>query len=124
MSSPQPQGQSNSYAADAEANVDPGLMEKVLRETLLAEDGDKPIDPAELDVLLQVARRHAGESLSLEPVTVDLVQSFLAHRFGNQLRGAGDWDKMPREIAETLWEDPHSHDRLEVMWSQLVENVG
>lgn len=121
MTSPQPDGQSDQPTVDAEPVVDADVMEKVLQETLSAADDDEPIDAAEFEVFQEVARRHAGQPLSLDPIVTELVQSILLYRFGEQMRRTRDWDKMPREIAETLWESPHSHDRIQRLWDRLAE---
>ena len=123
MTSPQPDSQSNQPITDAELSVDEDVMEKVLQETLSAADSDEPIGKAELEVLLSVARRHAGQQLSLEPITVELVESILLQRFGEPLQASKHWKGMPRDVAGTLWEGPDSHDRLERLWNRLAEVI-
>jgi hypothetical protein len=120
MASGQQGGQLGRAAADAEAPIDPGVMEKVLEETLLAADSDQPIDAAELRALASVGRRHAGQQLSLDPIVVELVQSILRHRFGEPIQSSPAWGDMPRTIAQTLWESPEAHQRLDRLWDRLA----
>lgn len=96
-------------------------MDRVLRETLAAADPDAPLEAAELEALLQVARRHGNADLSLQPVAVELVEAVLWTRF-RAVSGRGDlWQSLAVRIAATLWEDPTSRGRLQVLWSRLTE---
>jgi hypothetical protein len=122
MTSPQRDGQQNQSAVDAEPTVDADVMEKVLQETLSAADIDQPLDTAEFEVFQGVARRYAGQPLSLDPIVTELVQSILLYHFGEQMRQTRDWEKMPRAIAETLWDSPHSHDRMQRLWERMAES--
>ena len=99
------------------------LMERVLQETLSATARGQPLDAAEMAALLDVARRHAGAALSLEPVAVDLVQALLQVRFASLVTEAEFRLAAATRIATTLWDDPPSHDRLEVFWNRLSEAV-
>jgi hypothetical protein len=107
--------------ADAESPVDREVMEKVLQETLSAAGSDEPVGSAEMQALVEVARRHAGQSISLDPIAIELVESILLCRFGPQLRRSQDAKELPRTVAETLWENPDSHDRLLRLWNRLAE---
>jgi hypothetical protein len=121
MSSPQPDGQSHHPAADAPSRPDAEVMERVLQETLSAANLDQPVDEAEMDVFRRVVRRHAGQPLSLDPIVTELVESILLYRFGESMRLSSDWPEMPRTIAETVWDSPHSHQRIQRLWDRLSE---
>lgn len=123
MSAEQPQGEADARAVEAELATDAELFEQVLNETLLAADANEPMDGAELQLLLQVARQHLRQTLSLDPVVIELVQSIVGYRFGRRLGQEQDMEPMSRRIAETLWEDPNAHGRLESLWARLFEAV-
>jgi len=61
--------------------------------------------------------------LTLEPVAVDLVQALLQVRFASLVREAEFRLAAATRIATTLWDDPPSHDRLQVFWNRLSEAV-
>ena len=122
MTSPQPDGQSNRPAAlDAESPIDASVMEKVLQETLSAASAEQPMDAAEFALFQEVVGRHAGQPLSSSPIVTELVQAILLYRFGEPIRRTREWETMPREIADILWESPHSHDQLQRLWDRLTE---
>nr|MBL7038366.1 hypothetical protein [Pirellulaceae bacterium] len=107
-------------SADATANGE--LMDQVLQETLAATDADTPLDPSELEALIDVARQHSGQTLA--SVVVELVEAVLATRFGGISDGGDRWRSMASAIAETLMDDPASRDRLESLWARLCEAAG
>jgi hypothetical protein len=107
-------------AAGGEASIDASVMEKVLEETLRAVDSDPPLDASEINSLAQIGRRYGGQPLSVEPMVVELVESILQQRFGQQIRSSAQWSDMPREIAQTLWDSPEAHQRLERLWGRLA----
>ena len=106
---------------DPKPTPDASLLEQVLRETLVAADSGEPLDPADTQTLVAVARRHRNSPLRLDPVAVDLVQSILQGRF-RHLSGRPEFlATMSRQIAETLMDDPQTRQRLEAFWSRLSE---
>jgi hypothetical protein len=58
-------------------------------------------------------------AVSLEP-WCGVVQSILRHRFGAQIQTSPGWSDMPRTIAQTLWESPDAHQRLDRLWDRLA----
>jgi len=103
------------HASDGE------LLEQVLQQTLSMLDGDEEITPKQMESLIDVARRHRGSTLALEPVAVDLIRSVLDFRFDHIPISAERWQIMSRRIAETLLEDPQTHERIEALWARLTK---
>jgi hypothetical protein len=101
--------------------ADPGLLEKVLRETEELLEGDQALDGREKDDLRGVARRHRGEPLSLDPVTVELVQAVVGSRFRSRPDSVDFWRELVLHVAQSIFDDPASHDRLKALWSRLGE---
>jgi hypothetical protein len=102
--------------------ADRTLMERVLAETLAAADEQGYLHPEELANLRQVARRHVGKPLQCEPMVIELVQSLLATRLPSLASDADRWQPLTAQIAETLWEDDASRDRLHSLWRHLNES--
>jgi hypothetical protein len=114
------------YAAGPEQPkpAEPGdspLFEQVLRETLAASGLGGALSAEELDGLVAVARRHAGQPLVLDPIAVDMVESLVLKRFGHLHRDADYWRNVAREIATALFEVPQSQARITRLWQQLAE---
>jgi hypothetical protein len=104
-----------------EKPADGGLLEKVLQATLFGSgDGGSPDEPL-MASLVEVARRHQGRPLSLDPVLVDLIQAIVRINLSHLAGRDADWHAMSRQIAATLWEDQRSQERLERFWTRLSE---
>jgi hypothetical protein len=116
-------GQFQSRAADEapsnERPLDPALLERVVRQTLAGGTVEEPLRPEEMDAMREVARRRQGEPLGLDPVATELVDAVLRTQFGNPVNAAGIWQALCRQVAETVMDDPVSHQRLESLWSSL-----
>lgn len=105
----------------ADQLADPSILERVLEETLSESEAGTAVAPEELEALVQVARRHRGSSLVLEPVAVELVEAVLRARFSQLRISPAAWKRLSREIAGTLYDDPHLQQRLGRFWGQLSE---
>lgn len=108
-------------AADASQRQTPERMqlEQVLRQMLDRVDGPDAPPAVELQALCEVARRHPGEPLTLEPVTVELVQALLGTHFQKQTASLNAWREATTQIARTLFDDPGTRRRLEKFWTRL-----
>jgi len=116
-----------SYRPESELPADAGqieeerlLLDEVLRQTQAAFDSHETDDLSEMGPFLDVARRHAGSELTLEPVLVDLVQAALAETIGQVAIPSDQHDRIPLRVATTLFEDPICHPRLVAFWSRLL----
>ncbi len=110
------------HAEDADSAKLPeqDVLEDVLRETLAARAGD-PDHSAQLTALTEVARKHPGADLDLEPVAVELVEALLRIRFGQVTRTPEVWREASRHIAGVLYETPESQARLRQLWQEVSE---
>jgi hypothetical protein len=109
----------------AQQPVDPGMLDEVLDQTLKsaaaglsagfsAESGD-------MEAFRAVARVHPGEPFTLEPICVELVRTALGRHFDPDILGPALLAVMTKKIAETLFDDPVAHGRLESLWRHLSE---
>jgi hypothetical protein len=118
-------------------------LEYLLREALSRIDSaDGEIAPNIRAALADVARRFRGAALSLTPVVVEVVEAVLRElyaegrkalrRDGTEPSGASSsgaaavpstesWHKMSMSIAQSLYDDPSAHERLQSLWAHLSE---
>jgi len=98
---------------------DRAWFERVLEETeklLAAEDA---LEPRQIEALKEVARRHPGERLVLDPIAVELVLAILGVQFGASALPAPVWQEAAWQIAQALLEDPVARPRLEALWGHI-----
>ena len=108
-------------SADNECRTDETVLTRVLLETISSSTFGQDVEPGEMEALRQISRQYAGQELALHPIVTDLVASILRCRFGDRFGPAERLDTMSREIAGTLWNDPHSFERLVSFWARLSE---
>ena len=107
------------------------LLDRILEETRLGEGGadedsadedSADEDSAEgLRDLKQVAARYSDAAFSLEPVAVELVRAVVGPAY-RKLAGSDEaWQAMTRSIAQTLFDDARTRERLERLWHRLCE---
>jgi len=111
----QPTAEENGYRA---------LLDLVLQQTLLAQGTEVDEKSDTLDALVEVARRRSGEPFALDPVAIELVQTALRNPFRGLVKSDQQWQTMTRQVAQTLYDDPTSHDRLSSLWRRLGERCG
>lgn len=72
-----------------------------------------------MEAIQEVARRHRNAPFALDPVLVELVQTILRIQFGDHPEWAAAWQGASGPVAQTLYEDPVSRERLELLWNRL-----
>jgi hypothetical protein len=102
-------------------NVNQELLEQVLQATLSL-GADDPPGPEELRTLTAVAKRRGDDPLSVELVT-ELVQTVLQMRFRSLADSRSQWERMTQRIAETMFDDPPTRQRIESLWTLLRESA-
>ncbi len=105
--------------SDQGDSTDPKLFDQVLDETLSVAGESPAINPEDLQSLIKVAGRHADCPLTLDPVLIEIVQAILDARFNTKPVAANLWNAMARRVAETLWEDQPSRERIQKFWLRL-----
>ena len=123
---PQPSGSPESASTNAESTNDDrlpsrDLLESVLNETLTGRSVGDSMSRTTLAALQEVAKRHRGQPLILEPVAVELVRALLRLKFPKQPVTSREWKFMSNRIAQTMLDDPVARERLRVFWSRLTE---
>ncbi len=124
----QPKASSNASASELEQTSakdnpldDEKVLTRVLLETISSTTSDQGVEAVEMEALRQIGRQYAGEELTLDPIATDLVGSILKCRLGDRWGPPERRETMSREIAGTLWHNPHTYDRLVSFWARLSE---
>ena len=112
-------GSASPQAGGADRAPEQGLLEAILRETVPEMDVATPLGSAEREGLRDVARRHAGRDLVLDPVAVELVQAVLRPSVPDAWTGGEPWRRLTCAVATAVFDDPQFRRRLEALWSGL-----
>jgi len=99
--------------------IDRAVWERILERTAAVDGSEESLRPAEMEAFRAVARRYRGVPFGIEPVLVALVEAVLHSQFGIASDGSGLSRTMAAQIAQTLFEDPPSCERLRVFWARL-----
>ncbi len=116
---PQPRIPQAEEPGDPEARqCEDELLQAVLRQTKALEE--ERADSADLRVAVEeVVRRYVPLPPDWEPAVCRLVEVVLRQEFREHPRWAQLWPGLSRRIGRTLWDDPHSRRRLELLWTRL-----
>jgi hypothetical protein len=104
------------------ASEEARLLEQVLASTSFAAGEINSLPVEELDALRQVARRHSGSALSVQPVLEELIEAILGKSLRALAPPPAARRAMVAEIAQTLFDDAVTRERLETLWLELREN--
>ncbi|NQT37023.1 MAG: hypothetical protein HQ581_06015 [Planctomycetes bacterium] len=119
--SPEPESRElpSTPAPGAEEAPDDAVLESVLRETLRADPGEDTDDPIDMGALREVVARHPGQPFSKEPIALEMVWAVLCDHFRIDPTGSVAWRAASAHIAETLFDDPRTRERLATLWNRL-----
>lgn len=110
-------------ATDSAAPADRELLERILDHAFSLDPEHEPLDSVQGEAFREVAARHRGEPLTLEPVTIDLVGAVLRVQWGIPQNDSDFWKAVTQRIAQSLFEDPPAHARLETFWARLCGDL-
>ncbi len=99
---------------------DANLLDEVLQQTKSLTLSDEALDPAELNSLLDIARRHLDKPLVLE-IVIELVQALFSIRWPSLAKTPGSSQAASRQVAESLFDHPASQEQLRQFWTKLSE---
>ena len=116
-----PQGLENAESPSAGSSaVDESLFDAVMQQTAAALDEQTLTRTVDLPRLREVACRHASDSLTLDPIVIELIEAVLETHLPPSLQSSGIKSKIARAVAQSLFDNPVSRGRLERLWSQLL----
>jgi hypothetical protein len=96
------------------------VLEDVLRQTASLYSFEPPVDPADLQPLQEVAARLGGTPFALDPVVNELVKAMLRRQLKAFWTSEEQLVSVAERVAQTLFENPDAHDRLENLWLRLT----
>jgi hypothetical protein len=109
---PAAEGRSSSRAGDST------ILDRVLQQTQAVFQTDEPLGDAEMRAFRQVADRHRGRPLELEPVGVELVAAAIDGLCPSK-RDSEFWRNVAAQVARILIDDPTTFARLNALWIRL-----
>jgi hypothetical protein len=95
------------------------VLEDVLKQTAALYALEQASDPADLEPLLEVARKH-GQVEFEESVMIDLVRATLRRQLKPSSQSEEQFVAAADRVARTLFENPETHARLKALWVQLL----
>jgi hypothetical protein len=96
------------------------LLDEVLQATLQLSNPDEPLRPDEMRKLVAVARRRKADPFTVETVA-ELVETVLRLRFRRVVESTSLWERMTRQIAATIFDDPRTKEGMRTFWLRLCE---
>lgn len=98
-----------------------GLLD---RQGLASLRSDSPaLEQDEWRAVREVAQKHRGEPLTLDPIVIALVRTLVVRWFSPAARDAKTqraWNAIADQIAASLYDDPVARDRLQTLWTRLA----
>lgn len=106
---------------DDDLGAAPQFLQQVMSQTLAGYGSTRELSPKVYAALLEVARRHPGEPLSLDPVAIELVAACLQV----QMPAIAARETLSRRlytwVASSILDDPAARQRLTELWARLGE---
>lgn len=97
------------------------ILQSVLEHTAGVGGDDDGLDAAQRSALAEVARQYRGQPLVPVPILRELVRAMLVGEFRDRPEWYAAWGAVAGRVAESLWDDHLSRQRLEALWSRLAE---
>jgi hypothetical protein len=109
---------SNADESSMARAADSGLLERVLKQTLEICEIGEPVTRDEMQAFRDVAARHRGQPLELEPVAVELVAAAIGGLCPAR-NNSEFWRNLTVQVARILMDDPSTFARLNSFWIRL-----
>ncbi len=99
------------------------LLDAIVQQTAAALDEQTLAQTRDLPRLREIARRHGGDTLTLDPILFELIEALLATNLPPLARSATLRSKVARLVSQSLFDNPVCRGRLELLWSQLLDDA-
>lgn len=99
------------------------LLDVVVHETVSALDDLTRIRTVDWPRLCEVAKRYSQVELTLDPILIELVSVLLEIHLPRIGQSFALRTRLARSVSETLFDNPVCRGRLELLWSQLLDDV-
>ena len=120
-SSDSPSGQnSRSSSFRTGDSVSRRVLEDVIKQTASLYSFETPTDPADLAPLREVAASLRGKEFGLDPVVLELVRAMLRKQLHGLWKSEQQLGEVANRVAESLFDNPESNERLGKLWDRLT----
>jgi hypothetical protein len=99
----------------------PQFLQQVMSQTLAGYGSTRELSPQVYVALLDVAKRHPGEPLTLDPVAIELVAACLQVQMPAIVAREALSRRMCTWVAGSILDDPAARQRLAELWARLGE---
>ena len=100
------------------------LLDAIVSQTAAALDEQSFASMVDLPRLVEVARRyHECDVLSFDPILIELIEAILQTHMPQVGERTELRAKIAAAVARPLFDNPVSRGRLELLWSQLLDNA-
>jgi hypothetical protein len=117
----QPASSAANRAAGGE--MPPDVLREIVAETSARLAKPEEIDPALRAALVEVARRFAGQPMTLDPAATALLEAVLRLQFPALAQRPALLTQTARTVASSLLADPAARLRVEHLWGTLAEDA-
>jgi hypothetical protein len=126
MTQPSPSRDDSPSEASPSAAGQPGrnTARRVLDQILSQTFGQASSDQTSLEAFAPVAQRLGHQPFGLTPVVEELVGCAIQRTFPKMTFESPTGREMIRDVAQSLYADPRSVERLKQIWSRLLEQLG
>lgn len=108
-------------AAADDSGVAPDFLKEVMSQTVAGITSTRELSPKVFTALLEVAKRHPGEPLTLDPIAIELVGACLSVQMPAIAAREALSRRMYAWVASSLLDDPVAQQRLSELWARLGE---
>jgi hypothetical protein len=110
-------------AAESGQDVSSDTLQQIVAETAASLARSDEADPALKAAMVEVARRYAGQPITVDPVGAALMEAVLRVQFPVVASRATLLARTARSVAASLLADPTARLRVEHLWATLGEDV-
>ena len=110
-------------ANESSAELPPDMLREVVAETSARLATPEQLDPALRAALLEVARRFAGQPMTVDPAGTALLEAVLRIQLPVLAERQGLLNRTARVVATSLLADPQARLRVEHLWATLAEEA-
>ena len=110
-------------ANDSAGDLPPDMLREVVAETSAQLATPEELDPALKAALLEVARRFAGQPMTVDPAGTALLEAVLRFQLPALADRQALLGRTARVVATSLLADPEARLRVEHLWAKLAEGA-
>src|SRR5262245_49579446 len=104
--------------------VSSDMLREIVAQTAESLAAPEQIDPTLREALVEVARQHAGQPMTVDPAGAALLEEVLRLQLPDLAERPVLLARTARVVATSLLSDPAARLRVEHLWATLMEEVG